>query len=127
MVRTFKLNRIKTLKTLSKCFIEDKAFDPEDYLGRAWSMIPEGRLYNIKLRFAAKVARNVSEVLWHSTQQVVHNCDGSATMEFRVDGIGEIFWWVLRYGDQVKVLAPKILRNRVIKTAEKMIKLNKNM
>jgi len=123
-VRTFKLNRIRELTTTEKCFVDGENFDLYDYLGRAWSMIPEGRIYNIKLRFLPKVANNVAEVQWHSTQKVVRNSDGSATVEFRVDGIGEITWWILGYGDQVKVLAPEALRKKVLEVAKNMVKLN---
>ena len=123
-VRTFKLNRIRELTTTEKCFVDGENFDVYDYLGRAWSMIPEGRIHNIKLRFLPKVANNVAEVQWHSTQKVVRNSDGSATVEFRVDGIGEITWWILGYGDQVKVLAPEALRKKVLEVAKNMVKLN---
>ncbi len=123
-VRTFKLNRIRELTTTEKCFVDGENFDVYDYLGKAWSMIPQGRIYNIKLCFLPKVANNVAEVQWHSTQKVVRNSDGSATVEFRVDGIGEITWWILGYGDQVKVLAPEALRKKVLEVAKNMVKLN---
>jgi len=123
-VRTFKLNRIRELTTTQRCFVDGEKFDVYDYLGRAWSMIPEGRIYNIKLLFLPKVANNVSEVQWHSTQKVVRNSDGSATVEFRVDGLGEITWWILGYGDQVQVLAPKTLRKRISQIAKNMVELN---
>jgi len=123
-IRTFKLNRIKELKSTEKYFAGGESFDLYDYLGRAWSMIPEGRIYNIKLRFLPMVANNVAEVQWHSTQKVARNSDDSATIEFRVDGLREITWWILGYGDQVQVLAPKALRNKVLETAKNMIKLN---
>ncbi len=123
-IRTFKLNRIKKIVTLKKCFIQEKKFDIGDYLGQAWSMIPEGRIYNVELRFTAKVAHNVSEVLWHRNQLVTRNEDGSATIEFRVDGIGEISWWILGYGDQVEVIKPKALKDRIRKVAENMLKIN---
>ena len=123
-IRTFKLNRIKELKSTEKYFVGGESFDLYDFFGRAWSMIPEGRIYNIKLRFLPMVANNVAEVQWHSTQKVTHNSDGSATIEFLVDGLREITWWILGYGDQVQVLAPKALRNKVLETAKNMIKLN---
>jgi proteasome accessory factor B len=123
-IRTFKLNRIKELEITDKCFISGEKFDVYEYLGRAWSMIPEGRLYSIKLRFLPKVANNVTEVQWHSTQKVTFNSDGSAIVEFLVDGLNEIIWWILGYGDQVQVLAPKALRKRVLEMAKNMIKLN---
>ena len=123
-VRTFKLNRISELKTTEQCFLDGENFDLYDYFGKAWSMIPEGRIYNIKLRFLPKVANNVIEVQWHSTQEVTCNSDGSATVEFRVDGLGEITWWILGYGNQVQVLAPKELLKRVLEITKKMIKAN---
>ncbi|MHC4528728.1 MAG: WYL domain-containing protein, partial [Planctomycetota bacterium] len=125
--RTFKLNRIKELKILDKCFVDEGSFDLADYLGRAWSMIPEGRLYDVKLRFLPMVAENVAEVQWHSTQQLTRHSDGSASVEFRVDGLREITWWILGYGDQVQVLAPRALRQKVIETAKNMIRLNEQI
>jgi predicted DNA-binding transcriptional regulator YafY len=126
-VRTFKLNRIKDLRVTDQLFLDGEKFDLHDYLGRAWSMIPEGQLYHIKLRFLPKVANNVTEVKWHSTQKVTRDRDGSAIVEFRVDGLGEIAWWILGYGDQVQVLAPKALRSRVLEAAKNMIKANENL
>ena len=126
-VRTFKLNRIRELTTTERCFVDGENFDVYEYFGRAWSMIPEGRIYNIKLLFLPKVANNVAEVQWHSTQEVVRNSDGSATVEFRVDGLGEITWWILGYGDQVQVLAPKTLRKRISQIAKNMADLNEKI
>jgi len=126
-VRIFKLNRIRELKTTKHGFLGGEDFDLSDFFGKAWSMIPEGRIYNIKLQFLPKVAKNVTEVQWHSTQEVTRNRDGSATVEFRVDGLGEITWWILGYGDQVQVLAPKALRKRILDIAENMVEINKQI
>ncbi len=119
-VRTFKLNCIRELKPAEKCFVDGDNFDVNDYLGKAWSMTPEGQLYNIKLKFLPEVAHDVAEVQWHNTQQVTFEEDGSAIIEFRIDGLKEITWWILSYGDKVQILAPKILRQRIIKIAQRM-------
>ncbi len=123
--RTFKLNRIKGLQLLDKCFTQTRHFDIADYIGQAWSMIPEGKIYSIKLRFTPKVAKNVAEVRWHSSQQAAWNKDGSLTVQFRIDGLGEISWWILGYGDQVEVLSPASLRKKIADTAKKIAQLNK--
>jgi len=123
-VRSFKLNHITELKNTERCFVDSENFDVYDYLGKAWSMIPEGQLYNIKLKFLPEVAHDVAEVQWHKTQQVTFEDDGSAIVEFRVDGLNEITWWILSYGDRVQVLAPRILRRRIIKIAQNVVKLN---
>ncbi len=120
--RTFKLGRIKKLT------VQSKTFDPADHaesegrrdFGDAWSMIPEGRLYNVHLRFMPKVAGNVAEVNWHHSQRVEWNDDGSIDFHARIDGLGEITWWILGYGDHVKVISPASLARRVAGVARKV-------
>lgn len=126
-VRTFEFGRIKEIKATQKGFPGDEHFDVAEYLGRAWSVAPEGHIYDVRLRFLPRVARSVAEVKWHSTQKVLFEDDGSAVVEFRVDGLSEITWWVLSYGDQVQVLAPAALRTKVLDIAKNMLKLNLNV
>lgn len=126
-ISVFLLKNIKELKVQDKCFIKDKRFDVSEYFGRAWSMIPEGKLYNVKLRFLPDVAYTVAQTQWHSTQQVTFEKEGSAIIEFRVDGLSEIIWWILSYGDQVQVLAPQILRQRILEKARNTIKKNEGL
>lgn len=114
----FKLKRIKELNVLDKHFVEDSRFDINEYLSCAWSMKPENTLYHVRLRFTPDVAEDVAEVQWHHTQTVIYNDDGSATIEFRVDGLNEITWWILSFGDKVQVLAPKILRIKIAEIAQ---------
>lgn len=123
----FELNRIRELEITDKCFLIEGDFDVSEYLGRAWSMVPEGRIYHVKLHFLPEVADKIAEVEWHRTQKVTFNDDGSAIVEFRVDGLNEITWWILGYGDQVQVLAPKALRKRILEVAQNMINLNQNV
>lgn len=120
-VRTFNLSRIEHIEVLQRLFIDYSNFDIDEYLGKAWCLIPEGRLYDVKLLFTPLVAKNVAEVQWHQTQKAEWHSDGSVTLTFRVDGINEISWWVLSYGDQVKVISPAILRNKIIERAKKMV------
>jgi len=126
-VHALKLNRIKEVNISDKCFIEENKFNISEYLGRAWSMVPEGKLYDVKLRFLPKVAHSVAEVKWHRTQRVTFMNDGSAIIEFRVDGLSEITWWILGFGDQVQVLAPGVLRQRIVEIAQKTIKQNEQL
>ncbi|MGB7581666.1 MAG: transcriptional regulator [Sedimentisphaerales bacterium] len=125
-IHTFKLNRIRSTEMLDEQFGGNDGFDLAEYLGCAWSMIPEGKMYHVRLQFAPKVASNVAEVNWHKSQQVTHNPDGSATVDFRVDGLGEITWWILGYGDQVEVLSPVVLRKNVAEITHRMVKINNN-
>src|SRR5262245_11088150 len=69
-VRTFNLMRIATLTTLHQKFAMPQGFDLERYLGNAWNLMPQpGPEHHVLIRFQPLVARNVSEVNWHKTQQ----------------------------------------------------------
>ncbi|MCJ7544692.1 MAG: transcriptional regulator [Phycisphaerae bacterium] len=119
-IRTFKLGRIRKLTVTSATFRSPADVDAETHFGEAWCMIPEGKLYDVHLHFEPKVAGNVAEVGWHRSQRVQWNDDGSMEFHVRVDGLGEITWWVLGYGDQVEVVAPPALRRKVAAVASTM-------
>jgi predicted DNA-binding transcriptional regulator YafY len=112
-VRMLKLVRFIEIQPTDETFDKPENFRVEDKLGSAWRLIPEGREYRIVLEFSKKVATNVSEVLWHNSQKHETLPDGRCRMTFTVDGINEIAWWLCGYGDQVVVVKPPELRDRV--------------
>ncbi len=122
-IRTFKLGRIRKLTVAKSTFGPGRDAEVDEHFGQAWCMIPEGKLYDVHLHFAAKVAGNVAEVRWHPSQQVEWNDDGSLEFRATVDGVGEITWWVLGYGDQVEVIAPGKLRDAVGEIARAMAEM----
>ena len=115
--RTFKLGRVRKLTVTDRTFIPPPEADEQNVFGEAWCMIPEGKLYDVHLRFEKMVAGNVAEVHWHASQRVQWNDDGSIDFRVRVDGLGEITWWILGYGDRVEVIAPTSLRRRIAAVA----------
>jgi len=116
----FKVERIIDMKPLSDTYRADPGFSLDEYFGNAWLMVRGERSYHVKVRFLPLVAGNVQEVLWHKTQQTQYERDGSLLFEVDVDGIDEIAWWVLGYGDQAQVLEPLELRARMAEHAARM-------
>jgi proteasome accessory factor B len=112
-VRTYKVERIIQLKSLDVHFMYDRSFSLEEYFGNAWFMIKEDERFHVKIRFLPLVAGNVDEVCWHKTQSTHYETDGSLIFEADVDGLKEISWWILGYGDQAQVLEPPELRQLV--------------
>lgn len=117
----FSLNQIRHVTKLGGHFIRDKRFDINEYLGKAWAIAPEDKLYHVRLKFNREVVHSVREIQWHSTQSVTYEADGSAIVRFRVDGLDEIIGWVLGFGDKVLVLAPKLLREKITQIAMNII------
>jgi proteasome accessory factor B len=122
-IRTFKLDRITGTHVLDEAFEPDPEFDLDAYFRSAWSIIPEETRYHVRLRFLPKVAGNVEEVTWHKSQRFTAQPDGSCIFEAEVDGLSEISWWILGYGDQVVVEAPPELRRRIGEVARNMCRL----
>ena len=122
-VRSFSLNYIRKLEVLDRSFIEH--FDAKKYIGKVWSMLPGAAVWNVRLRFLPQVARDVSEIQWHSTQRCSFQRDGSVIIEFRVNGFREVTWWILSYGDRVQVLEPEILRRQIVAIARRVVGLHK--
>lgn len=119
-VRTFKIDRVRSVRLTGESFRKDPSFDPVAYLGNAWQMIPGDRRYQVRIRFSPKVARNVEEVRWHATQRTRRAGNGSLLFEAEVDGVGEIAWWVLGYGSEAVVESPEELRAVIRKHARAM-------
>jgi len=119
-VRMFKLERVLDSATLEATFRPDPSFSLDGYFGNAWHMIPGGRRQHVEVHFSSMVAGNVEEVVWHRTQRTRRRSDGTLVFEADVDGIEEILWWVLGYGDQAIVQEPDALRALVQSHAESM-------
>ncbi len=120
-LRTFKVDRILRADVTEDRFEPDPHFSESDYFGAAWQMIPEGKVYYVKLRFSSAVAASVEEVRWHPSQMTSRDADGRLVFEARVDGLREISSWILGYGEHVEILAPGDLRELVRRRAEQIV------
>jgi len=123
-IRTFKVAWIKKAELLDVKFVVPPRFNLDAYLGNAWHIIREPRNRQaVVIRFQPEVARNVAEIQWHKSQKLRWNADGTLTFEAVVDGLGEIAWWVLGYGDKAEVLRPAELRDIITRHARNLAAL----
>ncbi len=119
-----RIARFKSLKMLDVQAQVPSRFDVEEFFGRAWAVYRGEQRYRVRLRFAPDAAPLVQEVRWHPTQKVQPHADGSVTVQFDVDGLEEILWWVLSWSGRVEVLAPPELRRQVVEQLRQGLKLN---
>lgn len=121
-VRTFHVGRIRQAELTDDRYDVPPRFTLERYLGNAWLLVRErGKSRTVRVRFQPKVADNVAEVAWHKTQRTVWNDDGTLDFSVTVDGLSEISWWVLGYGDQAVVLEPAELRELIAGHAARLV------
>ncbi|MAT16604.1 MAG: transcriptional regulator [Planctomyces sp.] len=120
--RTFHIGRIRSSQTLDSRYEIPPRFSLERYLGNAWHLIREPKeKHTVEVRFQPLVARNVAEVNWHKTQETSWNEDGTLNFKVRVEGLSEIIWWILGYGNQAEVIKPAKLRRQIASHLEDML------
>lgn len=118
-LRTFKIERIRSVSVTPRSFEPPEPGVLERNLRRAWDIIADQAAVEVALRFPASVAARVSETTWHATQQLEPRADGSLLFRVTVAGTIEIRLWILSWGDDVEVVGPPELRADVAATLER--------
>jgi len=118
-IRIFALDRIKMLHQTKETFEVPDDFSLEDFIGPSFGVY-QGAPVHIKVWFQADVAGYIREKIWHESQQIHLQNDGSIIFEAEVAGTDEIRFWIMTWGSQAEVLAPASLREDIREEAEMM-------
>lgn len=119
--RTFRINRIKEIKNLNQNFAVPENFTIEEYFSDSWG-IYRGKKIKVKVSFSPKISRLLKETKYHPSQKVKLLKDNSAVLEVTVAGLDEITGWLLSFGENVKVLEPDELKDKMRNLASTIIK-----
>lgn len=118
-VRIFALDRIKMLHQTKEAFEVPEDFSLEDFVGPSFGVYQGGPAH-IKVWFHANVAGYIKEKIWHESQEIHPQDDGSIIFEAEVAGTEDIRFWIMTRGSQAEVLAPTSLREEIREEAEMM-------
>lgn len=124
--RTYRIVRFKSLRMLDEPAIIPDDFNLKAYFGNAWSVYRGEQSYHVELLFSKDAAEVVTETVWHHTQKVQRNSDGTVTITFTVDGLNEIVRWVLGWAGRVQVIQPQELRQLVLDQHRQAIQINED-
>jgi predicted DNA-binding transcriptional regulator YafY len=115
-MRTFKVERIRSVRLTPRSFEPPEGGRLEADLRRGWDIIADQPAVEVRLRFGPSVADRILETRWHPEQRTEREADGSLLWWTTVSGTIEVRLWVLEWGDEVEVLAPESLRADVAAT-----------
>ena len=107
------MSRIRKIEETGKVFEVPGGFDAKAHMRRAFGIVAGDKLFRVKLRFAPTVSAYIRERIWHPAQVVKERRDGGIDLEFETGGWKELVRWILSWQPDVKVLAPRRLRERV--------------
>jgi predicted DNA-binding transcriptional regulator YafY len=116
-LRTFRVDRIKKLKTLEEHFQYPRDFDAKTYLEE--TMRWENR-YQVAVRMAPDVATEMRQRA-SDWMKVSDNPDGSVTVRFDVDNLEWATGWVLSWGQLARALEPPELVSSIRKSAQTLL------
>lgn len=123
-VRTFRINRIESLRFTEREYTIPKDFSIQKYLKKSWDIMT-GPEVDVEVHFASRVTPLIREINWHPTQKLQELSDGTLQFQVTVAGWEEIGRWILGWGSDAKVIQPTELREWVSDTTSKMVEMYK--
>ncbi|KAF0217905.1 MAG: helix-turn-helix type 11 domain-containing [Geobacteraceae bacterium] len=121
-LRTFAAERLRSVELTKERFELPDDFRPEQQFRTAFGIVDETPL-KVRVRFRPTLAQMVRERLWHPTQKVKRQKDGSVELTFTAGGKMEILSWLLSHGAHAELLEPAELREELRRTAREMANL----
>lgn len=112
-VRDFALHRIRGATLTAERYEIDPRFDFKKYMADAFRIEKGERSVNVAIRFAARQARWIRERPWHRSARVQERLDGGCVLRMKVAATSELRRWVMQFGKEAEVLAPRSFRNTI--------------
>ena len=112
-VESFALSRFRRIEGLGRTFDRPQDFDARAHARQAFGIAGGEKPMKIRLLFEPKLAVYISERQWHPSQTLKKRPDGRVELRMETTGRKELVRWVLSWMPDVRVLAPKSLRDRI--------------
>ena len=125
-VRIFALDRIKMLHQTKDAFEIPEDFSLDEFVGPSFGVF-QGEPIKIKIWFSPDVAGYIKEKIWHESQKVEQQSDGSIIFEAEVAGTEEIKFWIMSWGAKAEVLEPESLKDEIREEAEVILERYKKI
>lgn len=112
-MRLFALAGLQRIEMTEDVFERPEDFDLGAWMQRSFGIWQE-EVYDVVWRFTPETAADARQYLFHATQIMTNEPDGSLTMSFRAGGLREMCWHLFRWGHHVRVLQPAELRELLL-------------
>ena len=82
-----------------------------------------GEPARVRIWFAPEAAGYVKEKIWHESQNISDQEDGSILFETEVAGTDEIKIWIMGWGAKAEVIEPVSLKKEIKSEIDLLVKL----
>lgn len=115
-MRLWRLDRIASMDLLDRCFTRREDFDLATYAAQSFGVFQEEQI-DVVLRIAPEAADDAACWLFHPSQTLEREVDGTLLVRFRASGMQEMCWHLFTWGTAVTVVAPDELRDALAEMA----------
>ena len=123
-IRTFKIERIEWAELTQEHYTIPPDFDANKFFDSSWGIVVEGEVKTIRLKIVdPEIMRIMEETIWHPSQVLEKQKDGSMIMTLRVTDTVDLYSWIMGWAEKIEVLEPQELREEVMNTAKKMVNI----
>ena len=117
--RTFAVDRIRSLS------VTEERFEPIESEGEAFAHslgVHQGPPERVEIRFEPRIARYVKERVWHASQDIEDNPDGSIRLTLQVSNDQALRSWILGFGALAKVISPATLAAQIVEEMDNALR-----
>ena len=107
-VKFYTLPAISDINILSETFERDPSFNLRSFASRSFGVFEEMPV-DVVLRFSPEAAPSAKQFLFHSSQVLEDQPNGSLVVRFNAGGQLEMAWHLICWGEHVEVLEPNSL------------------
>ncbi len=105
-VHNFILSNIKEVKILESVIVNIPDFSLQKYAEESFGAYHENP-FDVEWLFDKEAAKDAEHYIFHPTQTMIKNPDGTLTVKFRAGGRLEMDWHLYTWGNHVKVIKPE--------------------
>ncbi len=121
-LRTFAIDRIEPVKLLEQPALEMTEQQLDELLTNSYGIFAGPAIHTAHLRFSPYAAKWVADEQWHPQQKTQIDRHGNLQLWVPYHNPTELIRDILKYGDQVEVLAPEALRQAIASTLQNAAK-----
>ncbi len=111
-MRLWRLDRFASADLLDRGFQRRDDFSLSDYAAQSFGVFQEEPI-DVVLRFTPEAAEDAERWLFHPSQSMTRDADGSLTVRFRAGGVQEMCWHLFTWGTALSIVSPDSLRARM--------------
>ena len=106
-VRNFKVDRFHNVELQKEHFDRPAGFDLKSHFAYSFGIYhQDGDPFRVRVRFTPEAARYVSEKVWHVSQTLEEEDDGSVILNVELSSTRSFMSWVLGFRSAATVLEP---------------------